>query len=124
MQVQATGNNPVLATQTGTATRSPDQGARTANASSAAARSDETSSEKIKQDNQGTVQDATKRLQAFVSEVRSDIQFSVDDQSGETVVKVIDRGTKEVIRQIPSEEALEIAKALDRLQGILVKQQA
>ena len=32
--------------------------------------------------------------------------------------------TNEVIRQIPSEEMLEIAKALDRLQGLLVKQKA
>jgi flagellar protein FlaG len=123
MQVQATGNNPVMVTQTGSTTRSADPGARTAPAS-AERRTDETSTDKLQQSNQESVQSATKRLQEFVSEVRSDIQFSVDDQSGETVVKVIDSSTKEVIRQIPSEEALEIAKALDRLQGILVKQQA
>jgi len=29
-----------------------------------------------------------------------------------------------VIRQMPSAEALEIAKALDRLQGLLIRQQA
>lgn len=71
-----------------------------------------------------SIQDATKRLQNFVSTVRSDIQFSLDDASGQTVVKVIDSQTKEVLRQIPSKEALEIAKALDTFQGLLVKQQA
>lgn len=71
-----------------------------------------------------SVQDATKRLQEFVSNANGNIQFSVDEGSGETVVKVIDRVSQEVLRQIPSKEALEIARALDRFQGLLVKQQA
>lgn len=71
-----------------------------------------------------SVHEAAKRLQDFVSGIRGDIQFSVDSDSGKTVVKVVDRGTQEVIRQFPSKEALEIAGALDRFQGLLVKQQA
>ncbi|MDA0189672.1 MAG: flagellar protein FlaG, partial [Proteobacteria bacterium] len=59
-----------------------------------------------------------------VSPVASDIQFSIDEDTGTTVVKIIDRTTDEVIRQIPSEEMLDIAKALDRLQGLLIKQKA
>lgn len=49
--------------------------------------------------------------------------FSIDDDSGRTIVKVVDNATKEVIRQIPSEEILSIAKALDRLKGLLIKQE-
>lgn len=52
------------------------------------------------------------------------IEFTIDDDSKRQVVKVIDPDTREVIRQMPSEEALAIAKALDRLQGLLIKQQA
>lgn len=70
------------------------------------------------------VESAVKKVQNFVSAKAADIQFSIDEDIGVTVVKVIDRGTKDVIRQIPSEEMLEIAKALDKLQGLLVKQQA
>ncbi|MBI2307781.1 MAG: flagellar protein FlaG [Rhodocyclales bacterium] len=70
------------------------------------------------------VESAVKKVQNFVSAKAADIQFSIDEDIGVTVVKVVDRGTKEVIRQIPSEEMLEIAKALDKLQGLLVKQQA
>jgi flagellar protein FlaG len=70
------------------------------------------------------VESAVKKVQNFVSAKAADIQFSIDEDIGVTVVKVIDRGTKEVIRQIPSEEMLEIAKALDKLQGLLVKQKA
>jgi flagellar protein FlaG len=68
------------------------------------------------------------KLQEFVSIAASDIKFSIDQDSGRTVVKVVDRETKDVIRQIPSEEMLELAKALDRAlgepQGVLVKQKA
>jgi flagellar protein FlaG len=52
------------------------------------------------------------------------IEFSIDEDSKRQVVKVIDPDTREVIRQMPSEEALQIAKALDRLQGLLIKHQA
>lgn len=67
---------------------------------------------------------AVERIQTFVAPLSSDLQFLIDNDSGESVVKVIDRATKDVIRQIPSEEALQIARALDRLQGLLVRQQA
>jgi len=50
--------------------------------------------------------------------------FPFDDDTGRTVVKVVDASTDEVIRQIPSEEVLAIAKALDKLQGVLIKQEA
>jgi flagellar protein FlaG len=52
------------------------------------------------------------------------LEFSIDEDSQRQVVKVVDPDTKEVIRQMPSKEALEIAKALDRLQGLLIRQQA
>jgi flagellar protein FlaG len=74
------------------------------------------------------LQKAVEKLQEFVSIAASDIQFSIDKDLGRTVVKVIDRETKDVIRQIPSEEMLDLAKALDKAlgepQGVLVKQKA
>ena len=58
-------------------------------------------------------------------QVRSqDLQFSVDKDSARTIVTVTDKSTKEVIRQMPTREAMEIAKALDRLQSLLAKQTA
>lgn len=70
------------------------------------------------------VKDATQRVEKFVQAMTSDLQFTVDDSSGSFVIRVVDRATKEVIRQMPSEEMLVIAQALDRLQGLLVRQQA
>ncbi len=71
--------------------------------------------------NQLSVQEAVKHLESFVSIARADISFSVDEASGVQVVKVMDRQSKEVIRQFPSEEVIRIAQALDQLQGIFVK---
>jgi flagellar protein FlaG len=55
------------------------------------------------------------------------LEFSIDQDSKRTVVKVIDQTTKEVLRQIPSPEALEIAKSLGNAShnaGLLIKQTA
>jgi flagellar protein FlaG len=54
------------------------------------------------------------------------LEFSVDTDSKRTVVKVIDQTTKEVLRQIPTPEALEIAKSLESKSstGLLIQQTA
>lgn len=70
------------------------------------------------------LEDAARKIAEFVKPMTSSLSFTVDDRSGQRVVKVIDNDTKEVIRQFPSEEALAIAAALDRLQGLLVKEKA
>jgi flagellar protein FlaG len=50
--------------------------------------------------------------------------FSIDESTEKTVVRITDASTGELIRQIPSEEALSIAKSLDKIQGLLLTQQA
>ncbi|WP_319240675.1 flagellar protein FlaG [uncultured Propionivibrio sp.] len=67
---------------------------------------------------------AVKAVNDFVSSVNSDLKFSVDNDTGKTIVKVVDKNTDEVIRQVPSEEMMAIAKALDSIKGLLVKQKA
>jgi flagellar protein FlaG len=70
------------------------------------------------------LEEAVQRLSNFVSASQSEISFSIDDVSGVRVVKILDTQSKEVIRQIPSEEAVELARALDKLQGLLIKAKA
>lgn len=67
---------------------------------------------------------AVKQIQDVIKQTAQSLQFSIDKDSGSTIVKVVDTESKKVIRQIPSEEVLAISKALDKLQGLLVKQQA
>jgi flagellar protein FlaG len=52
------------------------------------------------------------------------LSFAIDDSTGKTVIRISDAQTGEMIRQIPSEEMLEIARSLDKLQGLLLQQQA
>jgi len=67
------------------------------------------------------VEEAVTQIAKFVSQTQSEISFSVDKDSGIDVVKVIDSRTKDVIRQIPTEEVIAIAQALDKLQGLFVR---
>lgn len=67
---------------------------------------------------------ALKNINQALKERAQDLEFSFDEDSARTIVKVVDKHTQEVIRQMPTREALEIAKALDRLQSLLVRQQA
>lgn len=48
------------------------------------------------------------------------LQFSIDSETNSTVVRVIDSETKELIRQIPSEELLAISRRLEAATGLLV----
>ncbi len=70
------------------------------------------------------VQKAVARAQEVLSRASANLKFAVDGDTGTMVVKVVDTETDQVIRQIPSEEMLAIARNIDRLQGLLVKQEA
>jgi flagellar protein FlaG len=48
------------------------------------------------------------------------LRFHVDEDTGKTIVSVVDPASGEVLRQIPNDEALAIAKALGREHGALV----
>ena len=73
-----------------------------------------------KQELQQAVADLQRKTQSFAP----DLRFSVDKDTGRTIVKVTDANTQEVIRQIPAEEVLKLAKEIDRMQGILFNKQA
>lgn len=49
------------------------------------------------------------------------VNFQVDNRSGKLVITVIDRETQEVIRQIPSQEAVDLSESSDWQQGLLYK---
>jgi flagellar protein FlaG len=87
------------------------------------------------QGGQGASTQNIAQVQAAVNSINQSMQFSnrgltfsVDQSTKETVVKVVEDGTGTVIKQIPSEQALAIAKAIDdSLQqeaGSLIRQKA
>ncbi|CAN7505395.1 flagellar protein FlaG [Pseudomonas sp. LjRoot71] len=67
---------------------------------------------------------AMNNIQEFVQSVRRDINFSLDDGNGRVVVKVTDATSGNVIRQIPSEEALKLAENLTEVRSLLFKAEA
>jgi len=57
-----------------------------------------------------------------MEKVDSNLEFSIDDSTNRTVVKVVESRTGETIMQFPTEEMLNITKAIDRIQqGWLLK---
>lgn len=70
------------------------------------------------------IEDAVASIQDFVQSVRRSINFSVEETSGRVVVKVTDAGSGDVIRQIPSEEALQLAENLSEVRSLLFKAEA
>jgi flagellar protein FlaG len=58
------------------------------------------------------LQSAVREINDFVQTVQRDLAFNLDETSGHTVIKVIDRDSQELIRQIPTEEMLAIASHL------------
>lgn len=70
------------------------------------------------------VESAVSTIQEFVQSVRRNINFSVEDTSGRVVVKVTDSNSGDIIRQIPSEEALQLAESLEEVRSLLFKAEA
>ena len=60
---------------------------------------------------------AVEQLNNYVQSTQRDLQFSLDEDLGRTVVRVLDRNTQEVIRQIPNETALQLARNLKAIEA-------
>jgi flagellar protein FlaG len=50
------------------------------------------------------------------------LHFSIHEASGQTIVRVVDEATGEVIREIPSSEMLNLAAKLDEMIGLIFDQ--
>ena len=77
-----------------------------------------------RQPTQRELRQAVDELQRKAQSFSPNLRFSVDHDTGRTVVRVTDANTQEVIRQIPAEEVLQLAKELDRMQGLLFHKEA
>ena len=64
------------------------------------------------------------RLLELANSIDRDLQFRIDDATGRTVVTVLDGETNEVIRQIPSEEALRLVDRLHSRVAVLFESEA
>ena len=67
---------------------------------------------------------AAKHIESFVKSVGRSLDFSVDPTTGDNVLRVLNPENGEVVRQLPAEETLRIARAVDYMQCVLVNQRA
>ena len=62
------------------------------------------------------VERAVAKLNDYVQSFQRDLRFTVDEDLGRPIVRVIDRSTQEVIRQIPNDVTLRLARNLNALE--------
>ena len=58
---------------------------------------------------------AVSQMKDFAQMLNRELQFDVDDELGQTVVRVVDKESGELIRQIPSEEIMELARQMKEM---------
>lgn len=67
---------------------------------------------------------AVSSIQDFTQNIQRNLNFSINESTGRTVVEVRDVASGEVIRQLPTEEALRLAESLDEMRSLLFTAQA
>lgn len=76
------------------------------------AKADAVSKEPATAESAKKLESAVASINNYVQSIQRDLQFSVDEDLNETVIKVVDRDSGELIRQIPEEVFLELARKL------------
>jgi len=67
---------------------------------------------------------AMKDIQHFISSQQRSVRISKDESSGHMVVQLVDPATGDVIRTLPSEELLRLARSFEMLGNKMVHQVA
>ena len=70
------------------------------------------------------VEEAISSIKQFAQSIQRNLNFALDESSGKVVVKVTDAVSGDVIRQMPSEDALRLAESLDEARSLLFKAEA
>jgi flagellar protein FlaG len=76
------------------------------------------------QENRQQISNTIKNINSFFQAEQRSLAFSLDTDSGHMVMQIRDTKTNELIRQIPGDDVLKLAKRLDDLTGLLFKAQA
>lgn len=63
---------------------------------------------------------AVAKLNDYVQNTERKLNFQLDEEAGVTIIRVFDRQSEELIRQIPSEEAVSLAQKLNQEEPLLL----
>ncbi|MCL1145272.1 flagellar protein FlaG [Shewanella marinintestina] len=83
-----------------------------------------TSLAKDSEEKTADIHEVANELNDMMSLMRKGLAFKVDEHSGQSIVSVLDVDSGDIIRQIPNEEALELAQKLAEVAGSLLKTEA
>lgn len=70
------------------------------------------------------INNAINELNKKLELLNSQLKIETDEDTGIQVIKIVDKNTKEVIRQIPPEAVLKVAKYLNEIAGLLFDSKA
>lgn len=70
------------------------------------------------------VEQAAARVKEVLRGTTSRLEIEIDSDSHKAVIKILNGESGEIIRQIPAQELLDLAKHLDEPKGLLVRERA
>jgi len=73
-------------------------------------------------DNAKDLEKSVKEINAQLESLNRSIQFNIDDKTKDVVVKIVDKDSGEIIRQIPPEGVLRLRERLEDLTGLIVEE--
>lgn len=120
LSLVTTGSRSQAGTVGGSAAQSAVSPATESAAPATVTQQPEQSAESVRE----SVEKAVSSIQGFVQSIRRDLNFDFDDSSGRVVVKVTDSTSGDVVRQIPTEDALRLAENLEEIRSLLFKAEA
>jgi len=66
------------------------------------------------------VKESVKDINDIVKNVKEDLSFEIHDETERMMVKVIDIKTKEIIKELPPEEMLDLSARIHKMVGLLI----
>jgi flagellar protein FlaG len=82
----------------------------------------EKQSKEVKRATDEKIARITELMDSYVRSIQKDIKIQVNSSTGDISVKVISEETGKVIREIPSQEMLELAARMEEISGVLFDQ--
>ena len=102
------------------APREMNAGAKVATKTQAAQVVSQLTPEVVTRDLSAAVKAAAAQIDSYLRSVGREVEFRVDEDTGMTIVTVRETATGDVIRQIPNEEVLQLARRLESGPGALL----
>ena len=78
----------------------------------------------VAQGDPGRIRKLVDEVQDYLDNLNIKLSFDIHEKTGDMVVKVLDRETGDLIRQLPSEDLLDLKAKLNELRGVLFHQKA